>query len=212
MVSGTTKRCSKCKGFYRLSTYAPAPMGTTWTCDQCVQNLEFMESILATYRRKAAESMEPTTVVCGGGCGTEIIIDPPPPRGEAFTVMCTGCYEGKTQDPVYLAEQAIKTVREMYKIDEMKMIGGDGIGVLVGAITKYTKQFQDRIDKAFEIIDQSGGVDGAHHKMWVIDQVLRALCRTHDDYLQFIADRKQDGYTWDCGIAPCVPDDTTSSM
>lgn len=36
-----------------------------------------------------------------------------------------------------------------------------------------------RITKALEIAAQYGGTDGAHHKAWVIDQMVRALtdCR-----------------------------------
>lgn len=32
-----------------------------------------------------------------------------------------------------------------------------------------------RIAKALEFADCYGGIDGDHHKMWVIDQMVRAL-------------------------------------
>lgn len=85
------------------------------------------------------------------------------------------------------------------------------------------------IAKALQIAFQSGQVDGAHHKDWVIDQMVRALtgcplveksaidCRNDpytyqafgesDLYKAFIAKHNQgeDGpetYSWDEGIAP----------
>ena len=38
-----------------------------------------------------------------------------------------------------------------------------------------TESNTDRIDKALSIAVAYGGVDGAHHKDWVIDQMVRAL-------------------------------------
>jgi len=34
---------------------------------------------------------------------------------------------------------------------------------------------QNRIDKALRFAIKYGGIDGAHHKTWVIDQIIRAL-------------------------------------
>jgi hypothetical protein len=58
---------------------------------------------------------------------------------------------------------------------------------------------------ALEIIERYGGIDGEHHKMWVIDQIARALLG--DAYPQWVVDMKagEDGpntYDWDEGIAP----------
>jgi len=62
-----------------------------------------------------------------------------------------------------------------------------------------------RIDKAIEVAVQYGGIDGAHHKTWVIDQMVRALAG--DDYDRIVAEAcdGEDGpdtYEWDEGIAP----------
>lgn len=64
---------------------------------------------------------------------------------------------------------------------------------------------KERIDKAIDIAVRYGGIDGANHKMWVIDQMVRALAG--DDYSQIVADAcdDEDGpdtYEWDEGIAP----------
>ena len=63
---------------------------------------------------------------------------------------------------------------------------------------------QDRIDAACGLAWEYGQIDGGHHKMWVIDQMLRALLA--DRYDAWVADycRGSDGneYEWDKGIAP----------
>lgn len=63
----------------------------------------------------------------------------------------------------------------------------------------------ERIDAAIELAVRYGGIDGDHHKMWVIDQMVRALAG--DRYEQIVTDAKAgdegpDSYRWDVGIAP----------
>lgn len=60
---------------------------------------------------------------------------------------------------------------------------------------------QARISDAVNRIDQSGGIDGAHHKQWVLNQVLCILLSAKE-YQAFVARRIADGYDWDEGIAP----------
>ena len=83
--------------------------------------------------------------------------------------------------------------------------------------------------KSFGIAMQSGGVDGDHHKAWVIDQMVRALTGSpvayfrnnsavgepiivaglgeSDEYRKFVNEHNDgehghDTYSWDEGIAP----------
>ncbi len=61
-----------------------------------------------------------------------------------------------------------------------------------------------KIKKALSVAEY-GAIDGAHHKMWVIDQMVREL--TGDDYQQWVNAfcHGEDGpmtYEWDEGIAP----------
>ncbi len=63
-----------------------------------------------------------------------------------------------------------------------------------------------RINNALQIISQYGGIDGGHHKQWVLDQVVRILA---DDYEEWVKipkgwDEKENDYMydWDEGIAP----------
>jgi len=62
-----------------------------------------------------------------------------------------------------------------------------------------------RIEQALDVARRYGGIDGDHHKAWVIDQMVRAL--TGPDYVQFVSDScdGEDGpdtYSWDEGIPP----------
>lgn len=61
----------------------------------------------------------------------------------------------------------------------------------------------EKIEKALEMIESYGGIDGGHHKQWVLDQLVRILA---DDYDQWVKEYQdgEDGpetYLWDEGIA-----------
>lgn len=63
----------------------------------------------------------------------------------------------------------------------------------------------ERIQAALDLALSYGGIDGDHHKAWVIDQMVRAL--TVDDYEEWVkaAQDGEDGpdtYEWDEGIPP----------
>lgn len=64
-----------------------------------------------------------------------------------------------------------------------------------------------RIRDAIEIAENYGQIDGAHHKMWVIDKMIKTLCGSQIEYDRFIEEYEEgdDGpetYDWDTGIAP----------
>lgn len=64
---------------------------------------------------------------------------------------------------------------------------------------------KERIEKAIRIAVEFGGIDGAHHKDWVIDQMVRVLAG--DGYEKLVAEAcdGEDGpdtYSWNVGIAP----------
>jgi hypothetical protein len=64
---------------------------------------------------------------------------------------------------------------------------------------------QERIELAIEIAVRHGGADGAHHKAWVIDQMVRALAG--DRYARIVAEARNgedgpDTYAWDVGVPP----------
>ncbi len=58
---------------------------------------------------------------------------------------------------------------------------------------------------ALEIIERFGGIDGAHHKQWVLDQVVRKI--TGAGYAEWVKKHcdGEDGpetYEWDEGCCP----------
>lgn len=62
----------------------------------------------------------------------------------------------------------------------------------------------NQIEEALSLAEY-GQIDGAHHKTWTIDQMVRVL--TGDNYDAWVAEycRGEDGpetYEWDTGIAP----------
>lgn len=59
--------------------------------------------------------------------------------------------------------------------------------------------------EALECAHLFGGIDGGHHKMWVIDQMVR--CLTGPGYQNWLAKQKSgedgpDTYEWNVGIPP----------
>jgi len=69
------------------------------------------------------------------------------------------------------------------------------------------KQLSDKekIDEAISMAVQFGGIDGAHHKDWVIDQMVRILAGNNYSKIVKEACHGEDGantYSWEVGIAP----------
>jgi len=67
----------------------------------------------------------------------------------------------------------------------------------------YTDLLQSRITLAINIATEHGMIDGAHHKQWVIDQMLRALFgdEKYNEWLD-VTNSNPDYDPWDQGIAP----------
>lgn len=67
------------------------------------------------------------------------------------------------------------------------------------------KELEEESKKVLDLIFEYGQIDGGHHKMWVIDQIVRIL--TKDKYNEWIKnyvydEETGDIYDWDKGIAP----------
>ncbi len=63
----------------------------------------------------------------------------------------------------------------------------------------------DRIRSALHVAVHYGGFDGAHHKAWVIDQMVRALTAGQYEDTIKAAKAGKDGpetYEWDEGTPP----------
>jgi hypothetical protein len=65
----------------------------------------------------------------------------------------------------------------------------------------------DRLVRAVEIAKSFGQIDGAHHKAWVIDQMVRTLLGSgYDDWVEAMRGEPDEygdyEYEYDEGIAP----------
>lgn len=75
------------------------------------------------------------------------------------------------------------------------------------APTEAEKAFAERISAALNVALRYGGIDGDHHRAWVIDQMVRILRVDEAGYQDFVR-RYSDGedgpntYEWYPGIAP----------
>lgn len=73
----------------------------------------------------------------------------------------------------------------------------------------YNEHFcaKRRINEALYIAFECGQTDGAHHKAWVIDQMVRLLLGDNEKYEKLIkewcdGDDGPDTFEWDCGVEP----------
>lgn len=60
---------------------------------------------------------------------------------------------------------------------------------------------KQKYDLACFIIEH-GGIDGAHHKQWVLDQVLRRLMGEMAYGVWYASIDPESGEDWDQGVAP----------
>lgn len=62
----------------------------------------------------------------------------------------------------------------------------------------------NRVGKALDLIYEWGGIDGAHHKQWLLDQLVIVLSNDYDEWVKEfeIGDEGPQTFEWDTGIAP----------
>lgn len=73
----------------------------------------------------------------------------------------------------------------------------DYINELTSLITDHPEKIAEGIDKAIRF----AGIDGGHHKVWLIDQLMRGI--TGENYEKFLDLYNVPEYDeWDTGIAP----------
>lgn len=90
---------------------------------------------------------------------------------------------------------------------EKAEFSANGFESLYDSACEEMASLKVNFETAIGIIEQYGGIDGDHHKTWVIDQVVRAL--TGDGYSDWVEEMKgstdehgEREYDWDVGIAP----------
>lgn len=93
---------------------------------------------------------------------------------------------------------------------ELKLLTHEFTNIRSAAVARVRQVQQDAAETAsavLEIAGRYGQIDGAHHKMWVIDRMIRALVRSDAAYAKWVADNNAgeegpDTYEWDQGIPP----------
>lgn len=74
-----------------------------------------------------------------------------------------------------------------------------------GPISRRLASAEERSNAAIELAVRFGGIDGDHHKAWVIDQMVRALAAEGYKHVVKTACEGEDGpntYPWNEGIPP----------
>lgn len=78
------------------------------------------------------------------------------------------------------------------------------ITIDLGNYSSY--ELADRGERAVRLAIQYGQIDGEHHRLWVIDQMVRALLGNHradETYTEMVTQYEKDReYSWDTGTAP----------
>jgi len=68
----------------------------------------------------------------------------------------------------------------------IKWLGKDELRAFENAKSQPVMTDKERINEAIKLAVEYGGIDGVHHKDWVIDQMVRVL--TGEEYEQIVKD------------------------
>lgn len=75
----------------------------------------------------------------------------------------------------------------------------------IAALRAQVAELQAKVHEATSIAATYGQTDGDHHKLWVIDQMVRVLEGSNYEQFVRVACEGEDGpdtFSWDVGIAP----------
>lgn len=104
-----------------------------------------------------------------------------------------------------MADRETITVGDALRFaNKLAQLKSDGAKVIY--VKGFVRKVADRrVDAAIELAVRYGGIDGDHHKAWVIDQMVRVLAGDRYDSIVTEAkagDEGPDSYDWKVGIAP----------
>lgn len=94
------------------------------------------------------------------------------------------------------------TIDRMKTTEELKHVPFE----MYARVLARAECLESKIVSALDVAYKYSQIDGAHHKAWSIDQLVRAL--TGDNYDKWVAeycagkDGSMDDYIWDIGIPP----------
>ncbi len=104
----------------------------------------------------------------------------------------------------HLEKVISKGAEEGFDVEALTFLSGTMV-LVMGRTLPIAATESERVTEALNVIARFGGIDGAHHKTWVIDQVAR--CLLGDRYKEWVTDMMagEDGpatYGYDEGITP----------
>ncbi len=108
----------------------------------------------------------------------------------------------KEQDRIFWQRDAetLGSIQQDQRIEIRQLKSERQEALKHGGFVPWTKAMMVTLEgipkKALDLIEQYGDIDGAHHKQWLIDQIVQCLT---DDYGSWVSEY---GHTWDTGIAP----------
>jgi hypothetical protein len=76
------------------------------------------------------------------------------------------------------------------------------IAALEAQTTPEPKPELSIVQHIIQFIEEFGDTDGAHHKQWALDQIVRIALETDEAYKAWRGERVMQDYGWDEGIAP----------
>jgi len=84
---------------------------------------------------------------------------------------------------------------------------GSELDMLVDKCTPKDTSAEEKVAEALSFVAIFGDTDGDHHKQWALDQLVRILAGTEDNYNEWVRllMSGEDGpatFSWDIGIAP----------
>lgn len=144
-----------------------------------------------------------------GRRGLWLLCEPPIPHEGApqptSVLLCAG-REGDDAEVTFKLGDVV-TVQQLYDLTDVALTLQHAFGQAEDDVQARKDAASRHVARALELAHQYGSIDGAHHKMWVIDQMVRALCGDAETYARWVAEAKagEDGpdtYEWEEGYAP----------
>lgn len=73
----------------------------------------------------------------------------------------------------------------------------------MGEVEELLAEAQTREQRVLDLIVDYGSIDGAHHKQWVLDQIIRVIIGVnYEAFIEAYMRNDEGNVAWDVGIAP----------
>lgn len=81
------------------------------------------------------------------------------------------------------------------------------LGLLPVLVASHRSVDVEVVDEILDLIYENAGTDGAHHKQWLLDQIVRVATGSDEEYKNWVRRYNNppgstEEYEWDVGITP----------